>query len=92
MPELFPSVECDLIRYVTASTGLPNGTAARVIADVLAYFDETVEDYVRQRHHTLRLRQLKNADIWSAISAEITTRRFAAPALSQRQLRRIVYG
>ena len=92
MPELLPSVESDLIRYVTASTGLPNVTAARVIADVLAYFDETVEDYVRQRHHELRLRQLKNADIWLAISAEITTRRFAAPALSQRQLRRIVYG
>ncbi len=92
MPELLPSVEPDLIRYVTATTGLPNVTAARVIADVLAYFDKTVEDYVRRRHHELRLRQLKNADIWSAISAEMTTRRFAAPALSQRQLRRIVYG
>jgi hypothetical protein len=92
MPELLPSVESDLIRHVTASTGLPNVTAARVITDVLAYFDEAVEDYVRRRHHELRLRQLKNADIWSAISAEIITRRFAAPALSQRQLRRIVYG
>ena len=45
-----------------------------------------------QRHHELRLRQLKNAEIWSAISAEMAARRFAAPALSQRQLRRIVYG
>jgi len=92
MPEPLPSVEPDLIRYVTASTGLPSATAARVIADVLAYFDEAVEDYVRRRHQELRLRQLKNAEIWSAISVEMTTRRFAAPALSQRQLRRIVYG
>jgi len=92
MLELLPSAEPDLIRYVTVSTGLPNATAARVIADVLAYFDETVEDFVRRRHHELRLRQLKNAEIWSAISAEMAARRFAAPALSERQLRRIVYG
>jgi hypothetical protein len=71
---------------------LPNDTAARVIADVLAYFDETAEDFVLRRHHELRLRQLKNAEIWPAISAELATRRFAAPAVSERQLRRIVYG
>ena len=92
MPEPLPSAEPDLIRHVTVSTGLPTDTAARVIADVLAYFDETVEDFVLRRHHELRLRQLKNAEIWSAISAEMAARRFAAPARSERQLRRIVYG
>ena len=92
MPEPLRSAEPELIRHVTVSTGLPNATAARVIADVLAYFDETVEDFVRRRHHELRLRQFKNDEIWSAISAEMSTRRFGARALSQRQLRRIVYG
>ena len=92
MPEPLPSAEPDLIRYVTASTGLPHATAARVITDVLAYFDETVEEYVRRRHRELRLWQLKNAEIWAVIAAEMTTRRFGAPALSQRQLRRLVYG
>jgi hypothetical protein len=92
MPEPLPSAEPDLIRHVTVSTGLPNATAARVIADVLAYFDETVEDFVRRRHHELRLRQFKNDEIWPAVAAEMTTRRFGAPALSQRQLRRLVYG
>ena len=92
MPELLPSAEPDLIRYVTISTGLPHATAARVIADVLAYYGETVEDFVRRRHHELKLRQARNAEIWSAIGAEITTRRFGAPPLSERQLRRIVYG
>jgi len=92
MPEPLPSAEPDLIRHVTVSTGLPNATAARVIADVLAYFDETVDDFVLRRHHELRLRQFKNAEIWSAISAEMATRRFVAPDLSERQLRRLVYG
>ncbi len=92
MRELVPSAEPDLVRHVTASTGLPHATAVRVIADVLAYFDETVEEYVRRRHHEMKLRQLKNAEIWSAISAEMATRRFGAPDLTERQLRRIVYG
>jgi len=92
MPEVVSPAEPDLIRHIGVSTGLPYATAARVIADVLAYYGETAEDFVRRRHHEMRLRQFKNADIWPAISAEMTARRFGAPALSQRQLRRIVYG
>ena len=92
MPELVPSAEPDLVRHLTASTGLPHATAVRVIADVLAYFDETVEEFVRRRHQEMKVRQLKNAEIWPALSAEMTARRFGAPQLTERQLRRIVYG
>jgi hypothetical protein len=82
----------ELARFVAASTGLPERTAARVVADVTAYFDETVEEYVRRRHEELRRSQLKNDEIWPAIAAELHNRRFAAPDLTERQLRRIVYG
>jgi len=92
MPDLLPVAEPDLIRHVIATTGLSPATATRVIADVVAYFDETVEEFVRRRHHELRLRQVKNAQIWSAIAGEISVRRFGAPAMTERQLRRIVYG
>jgi hypothetical protein len=82
----------DLARYLAASTGLPQPTAVRVIADVATYFSETVEGYVRRRHAELRARQHKNDEIWPLIAAELGQRRFAAPALSERQLRRIVYS
>jgi len=82
----------DLARYLAASTGLPQPTAVRVIADVATYFSETVEDYVRRRHAELQARQYKNDEIWPLIAAELGQRRFAAPALSERQLRRIVYS
>jgi hypothetical protein len=81
----------DLARYLAASTGLPHGTALRVIADVATYFNETIEDFVRRRHAELQRRQRKNDEIWPLIAAELKQRRFAAPGLSQRQLRRIVY-
>ena len=82
----------DLARYLAASTGLSQPTVVRVIADVATYFDETVEEFVRRRHAELRQRQRKNEEIWPLIEAELRQRRFAAPGLSERQLRRIVYG
>ncbi|MBV9206791.1 MAG: hypothetical protein JO037_15695 [Actinobacteria bacterium] len=80
------------MRYLAASTGLPPPTAVRVVADVAAYFGETLQEFVRRRHAELRQRQHRNDDIWPLIAAELRQRRFAAPGLSARQLRRIVYG
>jgi hypothetical protein len=89
MPDPFPQ---DLARYLAASTGLPQSTATRVIVDVTTYFSETIEQFVRRRHGELQRRQRRNEEIWPLIEAELTQRRFAAPGLSERQLRRIVYG
>ena len=82
----------DLARYLAASNGLPPPTTIRVIADVNAYYDETVEDFVRRRHAELRAQGCKNDEIWPRMMAELNNRRFKAGALTDRQLRRIVYG
>jgi hypothetical protein len=82
----------ELARHVAASTGLPEATAARVVADVMAYFGETAKEYVRRRHEELRHAQRKNDEIWPVIEAELAERRFAVTDLTERQLRRIVYG
>ena len=89
MPDPFPQ---DLARYLAASTGLPQSTATRVIVDVTTYFSETIEAFVRRRHAELQQGQRKNDEIWPVIAAELGQRRFAAPGLSHRQLRRLVYG
>jgi hypothetical protein len=82
----------DLVRHIVASTGLPEATAARVVADVMAYFGETAEEFVRRRHAELQRRQRKNDEIWPQIVAELENRRFPATDMSERKLRRIVYG
>ncbi|MEU4580383.1 hypothetical protein ACBI99_30775 [Nonomuraea sp. ATR24] len=82
----------DLIAHLTRSTPLGPGEAARVVADVLAYFSEPVEEFVRRRHGELKARGLTNDEIFPRIAAELRGRRVAAPELSLRQLRRIVYG
>ena len=82
----------DLVRHVARSTGLDEATAMRVVADVMAYFGQTVEEYVVARHENLKSRNRKNDDIWPLISGELNTRRFKAGELSERQLRRMIYG
>jgi tRNA(His) 5'-end guanylyltransferase len=84
--------QTELVRHVAVSTGLAPETAARVVADVIAYFGETAEQFVRRRHAELRRRQVGNASIWPVIARELTERRVTAPELSERQLRRIIYG
>lgn len=82
----------DLVHHVAVTTGLPEATANRVVADIAAYYGETVEEFVRRRHGELQARQRKNGEIWPQIIAELGSRRFRAPELSERQLRRVVYG
>jgi len=89
MPDPYPQ---DLARYLAASTGLPQSTAMRVIADVTTYFSETIEEFVQRRHAELQRTARKNNEIWPLIAAELRQRRFPAPSLSDRQLRRLVYG
>jgi hypothetical protein len=90
MNETYPQ---DLISNVAASTGLPEATASRVVADVAAYFSETVDQFVKRRHAELQDKGNKrNDDIWPQLEAELAGRRFRAESLSERQLRRIVYG
>ncbi|MFF0447435.1 hypothetical protein ACFYT4_13675 [Streptomyces sp. NPDC004609] len=82
----------DLVDHLVRSTALPRGEAARVVLDVLAYFDEKTEDYVRRRHRELKSGGLANPEIFERIAAELPHRAVAPPELSLRQLRRIVYG
>ncbi|MEU5687424.1 hypothetical protein [Streptomyces venezuelae] len=82
----------DLVDHLTRSTPLQRGEALRVIQDVLAYFDETTEQFVRRRHRELQGQGLLNAAIFQQISADLEYRAVAPPELTLRQLRRIVYG
>ena len=82
----------DLVARVVASTGLTPAEAARVVEDVLAFHAEPVEDYVRRRHTELKTYGAKNPEIFARIAGELADRLVAAPRLTERQLRRVIYG
>ena len=82
----------ELVDHLTRSTPLQRGEALRVIQDVLAYFDETAQEFVRRRHRELQAQGLVNASIFERIEADLKYRAVAPPEFTLRQLRRIVYG
>ncbi len=82
----------ELVDHLVRTTPLRRGEAARVVLDVLAYFDEPAEEYVRRRHREMQAKGLANAEIFERIAGELPYRAVTPPQLSLRQLRRIVYG
>ena len=81
-----------LVDHLVATTGLTPAEAARVIEDVVAFHAEPVEEFVLRRHTQLKTYGAKNPEIFARIAEELETRVVAAPRLSERQLRRLVYG
>lgn len=86
------AVPDDLVAHLVRTTPLSESEARRVVAEVLGYFDEPVERFVRRRHRELHERGLRNEQIYPLISAELSARRVVPPELSPRQLRRLIYG
>ncbi len=87
-----PDVDPDLVDHLVSTTGLAPEVVRRVVGDVLAFHAEPVADYVRRRHAHLQTYGARNPEIFARIGVELAGRLVAAPELSERQLRRLVYG
>lgn len=82
----------DLVVYLTQSSRLSAAEARRVIDTVLTFLDESAAEFVRRRHHALQTGGVPNPEIFRRLAAELAARPFRAPACSERQIRRMIYG
>ena len=82
----------DFILHISTTYGLTPADTDRLIEEFLSHFDETAESFVRRRHHEMQGMGRTNPAIFRAIQKEIPLSRFTAPDLSERQIRRMVYG
>lgn len=85
-------VDSELVAHVADSTGLGAANATRVIDDVLHWYAESAESYVRRRHAELKFAGTRNEAAFAIIAGELRTRLVRPPEFSERQLRRLVYG
>lgn len=81
-----------LIHQVVTTTGLSYPQAERVVDDVLSFYSQTVEDFVRDRHAELKAGGVRNTEAFGVIAAELGDRVVRAPQLTHRQIRRVIYG
>jgi hypothetical protein len=82
----------ELLDHLERTTRLSRLEAARAVREVLAFFSESTEEFVVRRHAELQEQDLDNAQIYGRIAQELRVRRVAPPALSERQIRRLIYG
>lgn len=82
----------ELIAHLCSAGSLGPREADWVVGEVLAYFGESTEAFVRRRHGELRLRGLHNDEIFERITTELAQRLVAPPQVSPPQLRRMIYG
>lgn len=81
-----------VVDHLVRSTTMTPDMSRRVVEEVVAFLDEPVEAIVRRRHRELQNRGLANAEIFRRIVAEVAARPVAAPPLTERQVRRTIYG
>jgi len=72
--------------------GLAPEQARRAVTETLDCLGQGVDEYISERHRELQSRGVRNPAIYETIARELETLRFAAPALSARQIRRRIYG
>lgn len=82
----------ELLDHLQRTTRLSRTEAAHAVREVLAFFSESTEEFVTRRHGELQELNLDNAQIYGRIAGELRARRVAAPELSERQIRRLIYG
>lgn len=81
-----------LLAHLERTTRLDRGEAEKVIRETLSYFSESLPDFVGRRHRELRAQSLRNEVIYRRIADEVRERRFVAEPLTERQIRRLIYG
>ena len=89
--EDFPEIE-QLVAHLTQMTRLESPEARKVVDETIAFFAEPVTDFVARRHREMRRQGLRNEQIYRRLRDEVCARRFASPELTERQIRRLIYG
>lgn len=82
----------DLIDHLCRSSQLTAREAEHLVAEVLEYFSQTPEQFLRTRHQELQSQGYDNTTIFTILQRELSTRRFASKPLTTRQIRRAIYG
>ena len=81
-----------LLQHLETVTGLEPALLAKIVDEVRAWYGKDLTTWVRERHRELQKQGLRNHQIYPRILRETETVLFAAGPLTERQIRRMIYG
>ena len=85
-------VPADLIDHLCRNSQLNAREAEHLVAEVVAYYSQTADEFLRARHQELQSQGFGNTAIFSMLQLELNVRRFGAKPMTTRQIRRAIYG
>jgi len=84
--------EEDLIQHLRAVTGLEAEVLAKILNEVKSWYSEELAAWVLRRHEELQRQGLRNREIYGRIREEARNMLVRPATLSERQIRRMIYG
>jgi hypothetical protein len=82
----------DLLTHLRAVTGLDRPRAAKMLDEIRAWYSADLPTWVRRRHGELQRQGLRNREIFPRLQKEARGILVRPDPLSERQIRRIIYG
>lgn len=79
-------------RHLLSIVDIAEPELDKVVSDLLDHWSETLVQFVVRRHKELQRSGMPNRLAYAQIRSEVSSRRFLAEPLSERQVRRILYG
>ena len=80
------------VRHVAQTYSLDEALVRRLGEEFLALTEPTVREYVVRSHLRYQAKGMRNDEIFRRLREEVACRRFRAETLSERQIRRLIYG
>jgi hypothetical protein len=81
-----------LIQNLQSATGLDRGILHKILQEIWDWYDEDLPSWVLRRHRELQRQGVPNREIFHLLSQEARRVLIRPRPLSERQIRRIIYG
>ncbi len=85
-------VQEDLVQHLCSVTGLEPAVTAKILEEIHHWYTEGVPAWVQRRHRELRRQGLRNREIYPQLRREAEAVLVRPGPLSERQIRRMIYG
>ena len=86
------SLSPEFREYLLRVVALPEPLLDKIIGELRDHWSETAPEYIRRRHGELQRRGVPNRLVYGQIARELKSRPVRSSPLSERQIRRIIYG
>ena len=86
-----PALDASFRAYLLGILDISDREIDKLVDELTDHWSETRDEYVLRRHAELQREGVPNRLIYGRLRREIRHRRFAPKAMSERQVRRLIY-